>query len=540
MSAFAVAPGCDDGAPLALPRCGSNRADRAEQSAAGGAFECASAGQFGADAGAAGKLEGGARSAGGAGGGSASGPGGEGGEGSQAGNAGDSGRSTPVLVVSAGAASGPNSLYALELGSSEPSVQLLTHAIPPNTHVVSFSVAPNGARVAFVVAAVVTAVDVYVVDIDGSHTRKLSPDGLADGMAYILGWSPSGASLVFQHDGHNYAARADGSALFEVPSRDVTWTPDETHLVYADNRSVVLANLDGSDARTLAASTAPIAIEGWSSGGGWLMTASRPASGPAIQAWTNDGSVVRDLPSEHPTQPPLWSPTTEGLYAWVDANGDAMVSSVDADLASAAGASGVDNLSWSPDGSHLALIGAELVVTSVPISPKVSAIHVLGKSSAGLAPSFQWSPDGHRIAFAATLPGSANEDVLVQTIDGIEPSVAERVSGTAARGSSVRSFSWSPNARFVAYQADHRQLGTDELAITELASGRHLTLGKTAGHGLPRDGGSWSHDGRLLAFQLDSELTVLDTETFDSQKLEARLPSGTRSQVFQFGVRSTR
>ena len=222
-TAFVCASACSDAEPTASSHaeCTPGGGGRAGKSAA----DCGSAGATPSDAGAAGKLDGGApnsaNNAGGAnagganggadasadGGATAAGTGGAGAEGggseSQAGSGGDSAQSIPVLVISAGATSDRTSLYALDLGDTEPTLRLLTHAIPPNSNVVSFSVSPDGSRVAFVVAAVVTALDLYVVDIDGAHTRKLSPDGLADGMAYILGWSRSGASLSFQHDGQD-------------------------------------------------------------------------------------------------------------------------------------------------------------------------------------------------------------------------------------------------------------------------------------------------------------------------------------------------
>jgi Tol biopolymer transport system component len=444
-------------------------------------------------------------------------------------------RAVPLLIVNAGPEDGASALYALALDTDSSPPLNLSHAIPPSSSVIGFSVSPDAARVAFLASAPeIGAIDVYIVDVDGSRTKKLSPDGLANGTASLLGWSKSGGSLLFQQDTRTYVARIDGSARIEVPNRNETWTPDESEVVYVDGMNIMIAAPDGENARPLATSTAPIAMQGLSSGGGWLITASRPAQGLSIKAWSTIGAGAIDLPKTISTQFPQWSPKVEGLYAWVDPKGQAALGDVEGNATDAFEATGVERVEWSPDGKQIALSGLELVISSAVQTDAPAPIHVIGTSLTGRAPAFEWSPDCNYIAYAATLPKGTNEEVFVQAVRGTLAPEVIKMSGNAAIGSSVRSLAWSPDGRFVTYQADHRQVGTDELALTELTSDRHIVIGKVNDVSWPRDDSAWSRDGRLLAFQVDSNLTVLEAESFDSKSVEARLPNGARSRSFEF------
>lgn len=543
-----VAPGCgsDDtnhgaesrggcsNAGNACPNGGGGASGNGGKTASGGTTEhqAGSAGESTADAGERAGGAGGQDSVAGAGGvgtGASDGGAGEGG----APNPGTS--TAPVLIVNAGPAAGPNGLYALALDDATAPPVDLSHAIPPSNSVLGFSVSPDGTHIVFfVLADGVAAVDVYVVDVDGSHTKKLSPDGLADGMATLLGWSKSGASIVFQQDVRTYVARIDGSARFEVPSRDVTWTKDESRVVYANGKTIMVADPDGKNAAPLASSTAPMATQGFSSAGNWLMTTSRPLQGLSVRAWNTTGAGAVDLPATSLTQYPVWSPAADGLYAWLD-KGLVALGNVDGSEPVPFDPTGIERFSWSPDGSLLALSGQELIISAVPPAA-APPIHIVGTSITGRAPGFKWSPDGRYIAYAATLPQATNEDVFVQAVKDAPMPPASKMSGNAALNSTVLTFSWSPNSRFVAYQADHRQLGTNELSITELVSDRHIVIGKVTDVAWPRDDSAWSRDGRLLAFQVDSKLTVLNADTFDSKNVEGRLPVGTRSRAFDFAI----
>lgn len=441
----------------------------------------------------------------------------------------------PVLVLTGSSANEPNALYALPLHPAAASLRVLSHALPPGSSVLSFSVSPTGARVAFTASAAdVAALDVYVVDVDGTNMRKVSPDGLANGLGSILGWSPSGASLAFHQDGHYYAVRVDGSARVELPSRDITWTHDEASVVYADGLRVMKAGLDGSNPQPIAVANNLITIQGWSSEGGWLMTASGSPRGPVIQAWNSSGTDVHDLPSSPLGQFPSWSPRSEGVYAWLASTGYAQLSSVDGTVAAEFDAIATQRVSWSPDGTWVALSGAELVLSPAPPNAERPVLHIEGKSPANRAPAFVWSQDSRYIAYAATMPQSTSEELFVRALDAASTPV--RVSGTAAAGSTIRSFSWSPRGRFVTYQADHRRPGTDELALTELATDRHVIIGEVDDLSWPADDSAWSRDGRFLVFELDGKLKVLDCESFVTSDLQARLPSGVQSIGFEFGV----
>ncbi len=125
------------------------------------------------------------------------------------------------------------------------------------------------------------------------------------------------------------------------------------------------------------------------------------------------------------------------------------------------------------------------------------------------------SPDGQSVAYLAT--GSAdflsqNSLVIEQITSREKTTVAPRVTG---------SFGWSPDGRFLAYSAV-RQTGEDyrynDIFVYDVAhkKSHRLTRGLRARHP------DWSHDGRQLAFIVESDgLTHLFT--LDVSDLPARL-----------------
>lgn len=115
--------------------------------------------------------------------------------------------------------------------------------------------------------------------------------------------------------------------------------------------------------------------------------------------------------------------------------------------------------------------------------------HDMKGSLAGIAVS----PDGHRIAFAKTVPDSGVTDLFVQEENG----AVRRL--TASTGDDVEPV-WSPDGRFLAFQTLRWSPQEDQdfdLAILDLSTGsvRPLTAGPD-GDRQPR----WSPDGSRIAF----------------------------------------
>jgi len=107
---------------------------------------------------------------------------------------------------------------------------------------------------------------IYVVNVDGSHERRITPWGFCDNHG---DWSADGSWIVFERPGGSiFRVRPDGTGLARVPlptaggrafAGDVSWSPDGTNLVMllfapvgpsGDYREgIAVANADGSNLR---------------------------------------------------------------------------------------------------------------------------------------------------------------------------------------------------------------------------------------------------------------------------------------------------
>jgi TolB protein len=95
---------------------------------------------------------------------------------------------------------------------------------------------PDGSRIAFASAREGT-LDVYVMNADGSDTRRLTSTPANDGQPT---WSPDGRQIAFQRDDgdHIYVMRSDGSGVRRLtndlaPEGEPAWSPDGTWIAYA-------------------------------------------------------------------------------------------------------------------------------------------------------------------------------------------------------------------------------------------------------------------------------------------------------------------
>jgi TolB protein len=114
------------------------------------------------------------------------------------------------------------------------------------SHVDDLAWSPDGSRLAF---------DekyggIWIVGVDGSGLTEV-PNGSAPR------WSPTGSRLAFQlrpqAAGGIWVIKADGSGRREVAAvgRDPVWSPDGSRIAYLDERSLYVADLDGTHVRKL-------------------------------------------------------------------------------------------------------------------------------------------------------------------------------------------------------------------------------------------------------------------------------------------------
>ena len=148
------------------------------------------------------------------------------------------------------------------------------------------SYSPNGKLIEFARFIDDSMVGLFIVKLDGSGLKQITPDGaLVDGDRFG-DWSPQGNNIVFaQHNNPDvrnsiWVVHADGSGMreihFDVPdlcggvralplSRgcfDATWSPDGKKIAFivnqpgGDGESVYTANVDGTDVQLVSRSDA--------------------------------------------------------------------------------------------------------------------------------------------------------------------------------------------------------------------------------------------------------------------------------------------
>lgn len=325
---------------------------------------------------------------------------------------------------------------------------------------------PDGRRIAFEVGNAV-----YVANADGTGRRRL-----ASGNATIEpAWSPDGRRIAFGSlDGGIWVVGRDGRGLTAVDRPGAgrqlaytapSWAPDGGRVVYARAEShspeVVVGRADGKGTLRLLPGTDPV----WSRNGRWIAFVGvhprNPASPDQLYAVHPDGLGRRQL-TRH-----------QGVY---------LVQT----------GSGVQALSWSPDGRRIAY-SAYLLVNDLELyamRPDGSGTRELTANDVDdLEPHL--SPDGSQIAFVR-----AGRPSLSQA-EGSLPSgrlLVMPAGGGPARSVATHADSpgWSPDGTrivFARLEAD----GSSSIALAN-ADGRNARAL------LPGYQPAWSFDGSEIAF----------------------------------------
>jgi Tol biopolymer transport system component len=198
---------------------------------------------------------------------------------------------------------------------------------------------------------------------------------------------------------------------------------------------------------------------------------------------------------------PVWSPDGRriaftrgsGVYVMNDEGGDAHR------IASDPQAEDYD-FSWSPNG-ELAFVrsrpGESGFVEQILVASRN------GDHFRSVTPASQrgygspvWSPDGHRLAYLATIIrqeiGGAT-GLFVTSKEGIEA----RLMASAA---SIASPTWSPDGSRIAFTAQRTRYDAADLWIVQIRTGRVSRLTRTLAYGTNVFGPRWSPDGNTILF----------------------------------------
>ena len=113
---------------------------------------------------------------------------------------------------------------------------------------------------------------IYVVNVDGTGLRQVTPD--TPDYTYDDGptWSPDGARIAFSRNGGLQVINADGTGLTTLPegAEYPAWSPDGAHIAYGTSSGswpILVVNADGSNPVPLTSDTVPKGMPRWSPDG---------------------------------------------------------------------------------------------------------------------------------------------------------------------------------------------------------------------------------------------------------------------------------
>ena len=292
-------------------------------------------------------------------------------------------------------------IYVVKAGGQGQGVRNLSRNKRSNDRSVAWS--PDGRKILFLRAKLEgvgysAARDLYVMDADGSHQRRLLP-------------------------------HKPGGFFSEELIGSPTWSPDGRRIAFVSNRrkgldfEIYLINADGSGLRNLTKGRGGSdSLPAWSPDGRKIAFVGWRDLEMGLHVMNADGSHERQLIKAGPQVPSLaWSPDgRKVLFEQFDKNGPRS----DLYVINANGG-GLRNLTrnpaieeydpaWSPDGRKIAF-------ARWPKAPALRGIYLMKADGSGLrrlTRSYDlnpaWSPDGRKIAFLRTSQAGYDEIYLMK------------------------------------------------------------------------------------------------------------------------------
>lgn len=393
-------------------------------------------------------------------------------------------------------------------------IRTLLSPLVSGAGILAAALSPDGSRIA--VAGSIDNADIfelYVVNPgDSTPVVKVSGPMVSGGNVSGFYWSPDSTRLAYRADQDSdgifelYTVFADGAGRVKVSGvmttggavlpNTIAWSPDSNWLAYeADQEEdevfqLYAARADGSQNNRV---SGPMV----SGGDIWL----------GYFQWSPDSARLAYRADQE----------IDGVYELYtvlpDGGGQVKVSG------STASGGSVDNFfKWSPNGSRLAYRSDEQVANRQELytvladgSGRVRVSVELGPGGNVLFNSYNWSPDGTRIAYKANL--TSLDSIIELFAVSPDGTGGVKLSGPMTSGGDLFTYSWSPAGDRIAYLADQEIDQSRELYVVVADGSDRVKVNGDILTGGSVDFYQWSPDGSRLLYRSD-EAVINEKELF--------------------------
>ena len=192
-------------------------------------------------------------------------------------------------------------------------------------------ISPDGTRIAFASTRSGNHLEIFVMDANGDHVRKLTDTGPAISNTWPR-WSPDGEWIAFHSNVTGtfqiFAIRPDGSDLRQLTDSGVNqfpaWAPDGTRLAVRRGADIYVIDLTGASEPVRLTTIGPLnQMASWSPDGSQIafMSTREPGNYASVFVMNADGSGQINLTPKPDgvvgawsSRAPAWSPNGKHIY----------------------------------------------------------------------------------------------------------------------------------------------------------------------------------------------------------------------------------